>query len=467
MQNFGTDGIRGKAEQFTPEFLAKIIRGLVDYADRDDFKIFLAGDTRESSEWIIRDLETACETFGVEFSSAGVLPTPAINFCFAKMGFNFAIDVTASHNPFTDNGIKVFELGSDGRGQKLSEEGRAKIEASLKTDISYSPVALSDRADISLDAQELYKEHLENYLGSISDFINNPNDETSNIVKNTDSENSASSLPDFHGFHLGIDCANGATSVINKSIFEKLGANVELINCCKNYNTEINKDCGSTHLESLRKLVLEQHLDFGVAFDGDGDRVLMIDETGAEVDGDHLVAILTDFLKLDSLAVTVMTNQGLLNWAKSENLKLEITPVGDINIAAAMLAGKAKIGSEQNGHLIPPGQTSGDGMLTALLATKVISETKKSLHELAAIIKKLPQITINIPADPTQKENLNSDTVKKLLSAYDEKLKAEKGRLLVRPSGTENLIRITMWGESEEFIKNLIEELKIKLGEIL
>ncbi len=448
MQNFGTDGIRGKAEQFTSEFLAKIIRGLVDYADRDDFKIFLAGDTRESSEWIIRDLETACETFGVEFSSAGILPTPAINFCFAEMGFDFAIDVTASHNPYTDNGIKIFELGTDGRGQKLGLEGRAKIEASLKTDISYSPVAPSDRADLSQSAREIYIEHLKDYLGSID---------------KTNSENVA----DFHGLHLGMDCANGATSVINKSVFESLGAEVELIHVNENYNTEINLDCGSTHLEPLQKLVLDQHLDFGVAFDGDGDRALMIDETGAEVDGDHLVAILTNFLELDSLAVTVMANQGLLNWARSENLNLEITPVGDANIAAAMLAGKAKIGSEQNGHLIPPGQTSGDGMLTALLATKVISETKKSLHELAAIIKKLPQITINISADPIQKENLNSDAVKELLSTYDEKLKAEKGRLLVRPSGTENLVRITMWGESEEFIKNLIEELKTKLGEIL
>ncbi len=440
MQNFGTDGIRGKAEQFTPEFLAKIVRGLVDYAGRDDFKVFLAGDTRESSEWIIRDLETACETFGVEFSSAGILPTPAINFCFAKMGFDFAIDVTASHNPFTDNGIKIFELDADGRGQKLGADGRAKIEASLRTDLDFSPVAPADRADLSASAREIYMEHLKDYLGA-------------NV--------------DFHGLHLGMDCANGATSVINKSVFEALGATVELIHVNENYNTEINLDCGSTHLESLQKLVLDQKLDFGVAFDGDGDRALMIDETGAEIDGDHLVAILTDFLKLDSLAVTVMANQGLLNWAKSENLKLEITPVGDANIAAAMLAGKAKIGSEQNGHLIPPGQTSGDGMLTALLATKVIAETKKSLHELGSIIKKLPQITINIPADSAQKQNLNSDAVKQLLSAYDEKLAAEKGRLLVRPSGTENLVRITMWGESEEFIKNLIAELKTKLGEIL
>lgn len=465
MQNFGTDGIRGKAEQFTPEFLAKILRGLVDYADRDNFKIFLAGDTRESSEWIIRDLETACETFGVEFSSAGVLPTPAINFCFAKMGFDFAIDVTASHNPYTDNGIKIFELGPDGRGQKLGLDGRAKIEASLKTDLSYSPVAPSDRADISEDAVELYKEHLKNYLGSLPNFTNNLNHE---IPNNSDNKLPALQFPDFHGFHLGMDCANGATSVINKTVFEQLGATVDLINCCKNYNTEINQNCGSTHLEALQKLVLENHLDFGVAFDGDGDRVLMIDETGAEIDGDQILAILAKHFDLDSLAITVMANQGLLSWAKNANVNLEITAVGDSNVAEAMRAKNIQLGGEQSGHIILPGQATGDGMLTALVLTSVIASADRPLSSLASIITKFPQVIINLPATPEQKQSLKtSDAAKKLLLDFNNRLQSVDGRLLVRPSGTENLIRITMWGRDESEIGALAQELKTKLGEIL
>ncbi len=462
MQTFGTDGIRGKAEQFTPEFLAKIIRGLVDYANRDTFKVFLAGDTRESSEWIIHDLETACETFGVEFSSAGVLPTPAINFCFAKMGFDFAIDVTASHNPFTDNGIKIFELDTKGHGQKLGANGRAKIEASLRTDISFSPVALSDRADISKDARELYQDHLETYLQSLQSFAR-PNTKIP-----TSSDTPDNFLPDFHELHLGIDCANGATSVINKAIFEKLGAKVELINCCKKYNTKINQNCGSTHLEALQKLVLDQHLDFGIAFDGDGDRVLMVDETGAEIDGDQMLAILTQYLNLNSLAITVMANQGLLNWAENNHINLEITAVGDSNVAEAMHRHHIQLGGEQSGHIILPDQATGDGILTALVLTSILANSRQSLSSLASIITKFPQIIVNLPATPEQKQSLKtSDPVKKLLLDFDRRLKSVDGRLLVRPSGTENLIRITMWGRDESEISRLAEELKTNLGEIL
>lgn len=461
MQNFGTDGIRGKAEQFTPEFLAKIVRGLVDYAGRDDFKVFLAGDTRESSEWIIRDLETACETFGVEFSSAGVLPTPAINFCFAKMGFDFAIDVTASHNPFTDNGIKIFELDADGRGQKLGPDGRAKIEASLRADLDFSPVAPADRADISEDAIDLYIKHLETYLKLIQnpDFITNPT---------PTAENFALKLPDFHGLHLGMDCANGATSVINKSVFEQLGATADVINCCKNYNTKINHNCGSTHLEALQELVLKNHLDFGVAFDGDGDRVLMIDETGAEIDGDQILAILAKHFNLNSLAITVMANQGLLNWARTKQVSLEITAVGDSNVAEAMRIKNIQLGGEQSGHIILPGQATGDGMLTALILASVIASSKQSLSSLAHIITKFPQIIVNLPATLEQKQALKtSAAAKSLLLDFDQRLKSIDGRLLVRPSGTENLIRITMWGRDESEIAALGTELKTKLGEIL
>lgn len=439
MHKFGTDGIRSKAEDFTPDFLARIVKGLVDYAG-DNIKIFLAGDTRESTEWILQDLATACETFGIEYAHAGILPTPGINYCFFEMGFDFAIDVTASHNPYTDNGIKVFERGAT-EGAKLREQGRQAIETVLvDPDFSYTPVSPTDREDLHAEAINLYIEHLKNYIGQA----------------------------DFSHLHIGMDCANGATSVIGTQIFESFGASVELINCCKNYNTNINKDCGSTHLEALKNLVTSQHLNFGVAFDGDGDRCLAVDSQGNEVDGDEMLAFLSQYLGLDAIVTTVMANQGLLNWAKDTNVRTEITAVGDPNVVAAMIAENIQIGSEQNGHVILPGLTSGDGMLTALMITKAISETNKSLTDLASIITKFPQVILNMPATPEQKQSLkDKDAAKQLLLEYNQKLEPVAGRLLVRPSGTENLIRITMWGSSEETINNLANELKNKLGEIL
>ena len=438
MKYFGTDGIRQTADKFTPDFLAAIVKGIVDYAG-DNIKVLIGGDTRESTEWILSDLETTLETFGIEYGNVGVLPTPAINYCFTKMGFDIAIDVTASHNPYTDNGIKIFERDTNGTGTKLSEKGREAIESALASGLTYAPVSPTIRENLHDEAIKIYQNHLIEYLGSAN----------------------------FEGLYIGMDCANGATSVINKTIFEELGAKVELINADDSYNTKINHDCGSTHLESLQNLVKTQNLDFGIAFDGDGDRCLMVDKTGEVVDGDQIIAILANFLKLDSIAVTVMANQGILNWAKERSLRLAVTPVGDSNVAEAMRKERISIGGEQSGHIILPGEATGDGMLAALLVTKTIAATGKSLDELAKIITKFPQINLTLDASPEQKQHLENPEIKSLITEYEEKLKPVSGRLLVRPSGTENLIRITVWGDSEKEITALANGLKTKLGEIL
>ncbi len=438
MKYFGTDGIRQKADQFTPEFLTKIVSGLVDYAG-NDIKILLGGDTRESTEWILTDLESACETFGLEYGNVGVLPTPAINYCFFEMGFDFAIDVTASHNPYLDNGIKIFEHGEK-NGKKLSEKGCEIIESALDSDKTYTLVSPTLREDLHAEALNLYKDHLLKYLGEVN----------------------------FNHLKIAIDCANGATSVLGESIFKELGAETQIIHANKNYGTKINANCGSTHLESLQSLVKENLLDLGVAFDGDGDRCLMVDQSGNVVDGDEIIAILANYLKLDAIAITVMANQGLLNWAKENHIKTEITPVGDSNVYAAMQEKHIKIGGEQSGHVILPNEPTGDGLLTALMVLKAIFETQEPLKNLAKIITKFPQVIVNMDATPKQKENLKtSETAKKILLEYNKKLEPVSGRLLVRPSGTEPLIRITMWGEDEKTITDLANELKTKLGEIL
>ncbi|MBR3368229.1 hypothetical protein IKG45_00340 [Candidatus Saccharibacteria bacterium] len=438
MKYFGTDGIRGKAERFTSDFLSAIVKGLVDYAG-EDIKVLIGGDTRESSEWILADLERALETFGIEYASVGVLSTPAINYCFYEMGFDFAIDVTASHNPYTDNGIKIFERGQSS-GQKLSDSGCEIIEQSLDNIIKTELVSSTIREDLHFEALEIYKTHLKDYIGDV----------------------------DLSGLKIGLDCANGATSALNKVVFEEFGAKVNLIHSDENYGRKINKNCGSTHLESLQKLVKEKNLDLGIAFDGDGDRCLLIDSKGEIVDGDQIIAILTKFLGLNSAVVTVMANQGLINWAKKEKINLEITSVGDSNVALAMREKNIELGGEQSGHVILPGESTGDGMLTALLVCKAVVKSQKSFDELAGFFEKLPQIMINMEATPAQKELLKTkEEVKKLLLEYNKKIESVSGRLLVRPSGTENLIRITMWGDDDKKIEKLANGLKKELEEFL
>lgn len=439
MKYFGTDGIRKKANEFTPHFIRTVAKGLVDYAGDKEIKVLIGGDTRESTGWMIRCFEEAFETLGVEYSSVDVLPTPAIGYVFYTAGFDYAIDITASHNPYTDNGIKIFERG-DNSYRKLSNAGEAVVEAAIDEDQEYEVVATELRESLHDEAVSRYLEHLNEYIGNV----------------------------DFGGLKVGLDCANGAMSVINKTVFEALGAEVSLINVDADFGQKINANCGSTHIEGLVDFVKENHLDFGAAFDGDGDRCLMVDANGNVVDGDHMTAILANHLGLKSAVVTVTANQGLLEWGKESGVHLEVVPVGDQHVSAAMRDNHIELGSEQNGHVTLPGEPTGDGMLTALSIAKVVAETGSSLAELAGIITKMPQVGLNFEATPEMKEKFkNSDESKKVLLEFEEKLHAVSGRLLARPSGTENLIRLMMWGNDEAVISSLIKELEARLKEVL
>lgn len=439
MKYFGTDGIRKKANEFTPHFIRTVAKGLVDYAGNSNIKVLIGGDTRESTEWMIRAFEEAFETLGVEYASVDVLPTPAIGYVFYSAGFDYAIDITASHNPYTDNGIKIFERGGE-TYRKISNAGEAVIEAAIDEDQEYEVVATELRENLHDEAIERYLEHVYKYVGEV----------------------------DFKGLRVGLDCANGAMSVINKTVFEKLGAEVSLINVDAEFGQGINADCGSTHIEGLVKFVVDNHLDFGAAFDGDGDRCLMVDADGEIVDGDHMTAILAKHLGLPAAVVTVTANQGLLEWGKTSGVHLEVVPVGDQHVSAGMRDNNIALGSEQNGHVTLPGEPTGDGMLTALSIAKVVAETGSSLHELASIITKMPQVSVNFEATPEMKEKFkNSEESKKILLEFEEKLRAVNGRLLARPSGTENLIRLMMWGNDEATITDLVNELAAKLKEVL
>lgn len=444
---FATDGIRKKAEYFTTEFLQKVALGLYRYGTGQkklsDLKVLIGGDTRESSEWILVDLERAFESLGVECRNVGVLPTPGINYVFYEMGFDFAIDVTASHNGWEDNGIKIMERGEKS-GVKLSEAGVEAIEAVLEKDEKYELAAVELKETLHTDAVELYKEHLERYTLETGE---------------------KSGTQPLAGLKIGMDCANGATSVIGAEIFEKLGAKVRVIHQNKNYGRLINLEAGSTHLEKLVELVKAEKLDCGVAYDGDGDRCLMVTEDGEIIKGDEIMAVIAEYLKLERVVVTVMSNQGMFDWAKRQAVKLEVVPVGDTNVSIAMREQNIQLGGEECGHIILPGQATGDGMLTSLLMAKIIAGSQKNLGELAATVQIFPQVIHNMAASATEKELLKTPEIQAILNDYQKKLEGENGRLLVRPSGTEELVRITIWGEDAEKIQQTAREIEQKIKE--
>lgn len=453
---FGTDGIRGEVKMFTPAFIQKIAMGIGEYAGTGrtadsgaerPLKVLLGGDTRESTEGILREFEESLETIGVEHGNVGVLPTPGINYAFFEMGYDLAIDITASHNPYSDNGIKIFERGAK-QGRKLSAVGVEIVENAIDKYVGLDTYGVELAEDLHHDALDRYMKHLRDYTESIGP-----------------AEDSLRKEVDFSKLRIGMDCANGATSVVAGKVFEELGAEVVVINDDASYGKKINDKCGSTHLEALRKLVKDEKLDFGVAFDGDGDRCLMIDGAGEEVDGDQILAVLTDYFGLPSMVVTVMANQGLANWAASVGVELIVTDVGDQNVALAMRDRGVLLGGEQSGHIILPGEPMGDGMLTALVMTKVVSETGKTLSELAGVVKKMPQVLVNAKVSEKVKQIFRDGGMAQLISEYEKKLSERGWKLLVRASGTEPLIRVTIWGDDEESINKVANEIVEKIME--
>lgn len=434
---FGTDGIRGKAEMFTGDFIERIVRGLGVNGKR----VMIGGDTRESTRKILEDLRRSLDNNGaLEVGDVGVLSTPGINFAFYYLGYDYAIDVTASHNPYFDNGIKIFERG-DSYGVKLSLAGREQIEKSLDND---APSELPDPTETSF--LEDQQRALEYYEGHLLDYVGRA---------------------DLSGLKIALDCANGATGVLSGRVFEKLGAEVVVTNDDFNYGRAINDGVGSTHIEGLQELVKSSEFNMGAAFDGDGDRCMLVDESGETVDGDQILAIIAKNLELGAIVATVMANQGLLNWGLENGVEVATTDVGDQNVAAEMRARGIKLGGEQSGHIILPGEAMGDGMLTALVVAKIVKTSGKKLSELAGEMKKMPQALVNVSATSEEKMRLKMEGAQRVVSEYAEKSKEVNGRVLVRPSGTESLIRITMWGEDQKKIDELAAELAEKLGKEL
>lgn len=430
---FGTDGLRGKVELFSNNFVNKLINSIIDEMkitkDIYHLRFLIGGDTRESTQNIIAECLKIFNKRNIYCINAGVFPTPAISYMTKKYDIDLSICVTASHNPSTDNGIKLFNRN----GEKISDEFENAVEYRIDN--------FNFNKKMDFDLNDLYIKHLIDY-----DYA----------------------FCDLQGLRIGLDCANGATSKIAEKVFTMLGADVITINNDDSYGHKINDNCGSTYINAIRELVLNNKLDIGAAFDGDGDRCLFVDHEGNEIDGDHTIAMIAEHLKNPMIVTTIMANPGLLNYASENNIKTIITNVGDSNVQSKMKTEPLSIGGEQCGHIILPNQRTGDGIMTALYIASLMVKYNKSLKELASVIKKYPQIIKNVPADKNDKLIFkSSEEIKRVVAEYDTMLKYDNGRLNVRESGTQDYIRITMWGSSDELISDLSEKLAGEITSVL
>lgn len=427
---FGTDGVRGEANvTLLPEMAYRLGRAATIYFGKESEEqplIIIGRDTRISGEMFESALTAGICSAGGRAMLAGIIPTPAIAYLARKHKAKAGIVISASHNPFHDNGIKFF----GGDGYKLPDSVEDELEAivhQLETDDNYPrPTA----------------EHI-GHIEYRTDLLN----QYMEFVISTCKER-------FEGVKVVLDCANGAAYEAMPKILRHLGATVKVIHALPN-GTNINDGCGSTHLESLQKAVLENGADFGIAHDGDADRCLCVDEKGQIIDGDHiLVMCAMDMMKdgklpYNTVVTTVMANIGFHQAIKKAGGRAEITKVGDRYVLENMLKNGYKIGGEQSGHIIfTDFSTTGDGLITALQVLSSLKRSGRKASDLTALMTTYPQLLVNVKVATKEGWETN-EAIKKAIAAGDEEL-GENGRILVRPSGTEPLIRVMAEGPGQE-----------------
>ena len=424
---FGTDGFRGAANvKLTVEHAYKVGRYLGWYYKKDGYRpqIVIGKDTRRSSYMFEYALVSGLTASGADVSLLHVTTTPSVSYVVRTEGFDCGIMISASHNPFYDNGIKLINRN----GQKMEAEVEAKIEQYLDGEIEEIPFAQREE------------------IGCATDFSAGRNRYIGYLI----------SIPtrSFKNKKVGLDCSNGSASAIAKSVFDALGAKTYVIHNNPD-GTNINTNCGSTHIESLQQFVKDNQLDVGFAYDGDADRCLAVDEHGNLVDGDMIMYICGKYLKErgqlhdDTIVTTVMSNIGLYKACDREGLKYEKTNVGDKYVYENMVTNGHSLGGEQSGHIIfSRHATTGDGILTSLKLMEVILEKKTTLGTLASEVKIYPQLLQNLRV--TDKELvLNHPDVIAAEKAVEEAL-GDDGRILVRASGTEPLLRVMVEAETQE-----------------
>lgn len=437
---FGTDGVRGIAnKELTPDLAFKLgVAGAMVLAGDTSHKptILIGCDTRISCGMLEAALTAGICSAGADVYLCGVIPTPAVAYLTQKYKCEAGIMISASHNSYEYNGIKFFS----GNGFKLPDDTEDKIEAlvhSYDENSRKRPVGGQIGQRIyKEDAAHEYEEHIKRRLSV-----------------------------DLSNLKIAIDCANGAASAIAPDLFRDLGAAV-YITSDKPDGININHNCGSTNMGNLRDLVRREGCDIGLAFDGDADRLLAMDEFGTPVDGDAILAIIgldmkeTKELRADTIVVTVMSNLGFDIMAKDNGLSLEKTKVGDRYVLEKMLACGYNLGGEQSGHVILlDHSTTGDGILTALALLRVLVRRKKPVSKIAQVISVLPQVLkpARIPEDKKHKA-LDDKDILAVIAKYEAKLEG-RGRILVRASGTEPMIRVMIEGEDLSEINKMAEHL--------
>jgi phosphoglucosamine mutase len=422
---FGTDGVRGRAGEppLDATTVARLGAALVRALPHGSSgaRLLVGRDTRESGAWIERELARGARGEDAHVTSAGVIPTPAVAYLTRSMDFSAGIVISASHNPFEDNGIKVFS----GEGEKFDEDLERHVEAVV--------------ADPSWSVAPEHGPPLQT-----RDFV------AAYIV------HARTALPDLaalRGSRIAVDCANGATTTVAPRLFRELGFDVTAIHCEPD-GRNINLHCGSTHPDSLVAAVRAGGCRLGVAFDGDGDRAILVDHTGALVDGDAVMLMCARHLKArgelrgNAVVATVMSNIGLEIALRESAIEMLRTPVGDKHVAAEIAARDLVLGGEQSGHVIfSDFLYTGDGIVTALNVLRVMAESGRELHDLARELVTYPQVLVNVRVKE-KRDLADVPAITTAMGAVEQRL-AGQGRLLVRYSGTEPLLRVMIEGRDQ------------------
>ena len=438
---FGTDGIRGVVgENLTADMAFRVGQAVATVLKEDKGSrptVVIGKDTRVSSDMLESALVAGICSVGGDVKPVGTIPTPAVAYLAVREKADAGIVISASHNPYEHNGIKVFS----GEGYKLSDAVEERIEAHILSDAPMAQVTRGDIGRCHHGSEALRKEYI--------DFV-------------------ASTIEsDLSGLKILCDCANGASSTTAPALFARFKAKTDFIHTEPD-GVNINNGCGSTHLEKLASAVVVGGYDIGVAFDGDADRCLLVDEKGQTIDGDKVMAVCATDMKRrgvlngDTIVATVMSNLGLHEFCRNHGLNLVCTAVGDRNVLEEMLRHDYRIGGEQSGHTIFTAlETTGDGEVTALQFLQVLAASGKKASELAACCATYPQVLVNVevPHSGGVKEKIMaSDALKEAVKQEEDALGGE-GRVLVRPSGTEALIRVMVEAKTEEIASDVAQRL--------
>lgn len=429
---FGTDGARGIAGSELTADLAMKIGASAAYilGQSKKIKVIVGMDTRYSGDMLACAVNAGLLSMGADVIFVGVVPTPAVSFLVTQIKADMGVMISASHNPAKYNGIKLF----NNKGYKLADEIEEKIEHYILDE------KLPESTNIGrYERDENLKNKYINFLYTLAN--------------------------DYNGLKVVVDCANGSASATAPTLFEKLNVNAKIIFDNPD-GVNINDNCGSTHLDALISKVKEVQADLGIAYDGDADRCLLVTNDGDVIDGDYVLAICGKYLKekgrLNNNAIvgTVMSNLGLRKFCESENINFVATKVGDRYVLEEMLNKDYVIGGEQSGHVIfKEYANTGDGELTSLMVLNILSERKCKLSELSSVMDKYPQVLVNVNVTKEGKTSFGEDAeINVLIKKYEEELNGD-GRILIRASGTENLIRVMIEGKNTEEISRMANDI--------